>query len=179
MQTLFHSFVHCLNDRRAVFRQEQRSGAESSAHLLMLMLATVGIPSINTLGLWLKPTPAQAQVIVNPPVIVLPPVPEKRYVLVDFEVLGQDWGSVWVNGVEVYQFRNFNRRQVLRLKPGAYRIVVTGATRFDIWDAGYLDVVDDTNIVRVSLSKTGGAVVPNRPQLWLPDRTLDWTQVWR
>ncbi|MCS6812413.1 MAG: hypothetical protein NZ772_02405 [Cyanobacteria bacterium] len=129
-------------------------------------------------------SPALAQIIIAPPpVIIVPPdvvivPPEKRPVLVEFEALGKDWGSVWVNGQELVTFRNFNRRQAIALKPGAYRIVVTGTTRMDVWDAGYLDVSKDTNIIRIRVAKGYRLMPVSQPQVWLPDSNLDWMRVW-
>lgn len=136
---------------------------------MVMMLAGMGV----TIAL-----PALAQIIIAPPpVIILPP--EENPVLVEFEALGKDWGSVWVNGQEIVTFRNFNRRQAIALKPGAYRVIVTGTTRMDVWDAGYLDVSKDTNIIRIRIAKGYRLMPVSQSQAWLPDASLDWMNVWR
>lgn len=101
-----------------------------------------------------------------------------RATLVEFVARGDDWANVWLNQQNVFQPRNYNRRQVLSLCPGAYRIVFTGNTRFDVWSAGYLDV-GRTNIVRIAFSKNGLVEVQGDPSAWLPDESIDLNEVWR
>ncbi len=122
--------------------------------------------------------PTTAQIIITPPPIIVVP-PRDRPVVVDFEALDKDWGSVWIDGQEVLKFRNFDRRQAVVLQPGAYRVVVTGTTRIDVWDAGYLDVTGDATVLRVQLAKGRRIAITNQPYVWLPDNNLNWMDVWR
>ncbi len=133
--------------------------------LLGLLVATIALP-------------AAAQIIISPPPVIIVP-PRERPVLVDVEALGSDWGSVWINGRELMTFRNFDRRQAIYLPPGAYRVVVTGVTRIDVWDAGYLDISGDTSILRIRVAKGSRLASINQPQAWLPDESLNWMEVWK
>jgi hypothetical protein len=137
----------------------------NSLPLLGLLVATIALP-------------AAAQIIISPPPVILVP-PKERPVLVDVEALGRDWGSVWINGQERITFRNFNRRQAVYLPLGAYRVIVTGVTRIDVWDAGYLDVSGDTSILRIRVAKGGRLALINQPQAWFPDESLNWMEVWK
>ena len=112
-------------------------------------------------------------------VIIIQPPQAQPPVLVEFEALGKDWGSVWVNGEEVYRPKLYNRRQVFNLAPGSYRVVLTGITKYDVWSAGYLNV-GRTGTLRVVFSKTGGVEVQGDPSAWLPDRDVrNGIEVWR
>lgn len=88
-------------------------------------------------------------------------------VLVEFVARGDDWANVWMDGREVFQPRTFDRTKTVTLCPGAYKIIITGITRFEVWATGYLDI-GRTNIVRVAFSKDGRVEVSGDPNTWLP-----------
>ncbi|MEP0869405.1 hypothetical protein NDA01_06295 [Trichocoleus desertorum AS-A10] len=112
-------------------------------------------------------------------VIIVQPQQIQPPVLVEFDALGKDWGSVWINGEEVYRPKLYNRRQVLNLAPGSYRVVLTGITKYDVWSAGYLNV-GRTGTLRVVFSKTDGVYVQGDPSAWLGDRDVrNGMEVWR
>lgn len=114
-------------------------------------------------------------------VIILDPSGHDGYnssVLVEFNAQGKDWGRVWLNGKEAFRFLNLDRRETITLAPGAYRVVITGASKFDVWAAGYLNV-GQTHVLRVNFAKGQGVFVQGDPYAWLPDATLDPTQIWR
>lgn len=115
----------------------------------------------------------------NTVIIIDEPAEFDQRVLVEFDAQGQDWGTVWIDGNLVYRAKNFNRRQVVRLRPGSHRLILTGVTKHDIWAAGYLNV-GRASAMRVSFSKAGGVYVQNDPTAWLPDRDLkNPIEVWR
>jgi hypothetical protein len=117
--------------------------------------------------------PHDGNIIIIQPPQIQPPV------LVEFDALGKDWGSVWINGQEVYRPQLYNRRQVLNLAPGSYRVVLTGITKYDVWSAGYLNV-GRTGTLRVVFSKTDGVYVQGDPTAWLGDRDVrNGIEVWR
>lgn len=98
------------------------------------------------------------------------PVPTDQRVRVEFDALGTDWGAVYLDGRLIYQPHNFNRQHTVRLRPGGYRLEVTGVVRSDRWASGYLDIGrDNSNIVVVRFSKTGGVSVSGSPYVWIPD----------
>ena len=112
-------------------------------------------------------------------IIIQPPQQYQPPVLVEFDALGKDWGSVWINGEEVYRPQLYNRRQVLNLAPGGYRVVLTGITKYDVWAAGYLNV-GRTGTLRVVFSKAEGVYVQGDPSAWLGDRDVrNGMEVWR
>lgn len=112
-------------------------------------------------------------IIIQPPHQIQPPV------LVEFDALGKDWGSVWINGEEIYRPKLYNRRQVFNLAPGTYRVILTGITKYDVWSAGYLNV-GRTGTLRVMFSKTDGVYVQGDPSAWLGDRDVrNGIEVWR
>lgn len=115
-----------------------------------------------------------------PPTIYTGDCPDgySRPVLVEFVARGDDWGGVWLNKDLVFQPTNFNRRQTFNFCPGAYRLIFTGATRFQVWAAGYLDV-GRTNVLRIAFSKDGTVEVSGDRNAWLPDENIDSIEVWR
>lgn len=119
-------------------------------------------------------SPAKADVIINAPIIIQGGghghrVQEEDTVLVEFVAPGQEWANVRLNGRRVFEPRNFNRRQRLRLEPGAYYLEITGFNRFEVWSTGYLDVgLNDSNVMVVTFSKDRGVSVSN-PYAWIPD----------
>ncbi|HEY9748911.1 MAG TPA: hypothetical protein V6C63_09540 [Allocoleopsis sp.] len=117
--------------------------------------------------------PSNNVIIIQPPQQIQPPV------LVEFDALGKDWGSVWINGEQIYRPKLYNRRQVFNLAPGTYRVILTGVTKYDIWSAGYLNV-GRTGALRVTFSKTDGVYVQGDPSAWLADRDVrNGIEVWR
>jgi hypothetical protein len=112
-------------------------------------------------------------------IIIQPPQQFQPPVLVEFDALGKDWGTVWINGQKIYRPQLYNRRQVLNLAPGSYRVVLTGITKYDVWSAGYLNV-GRTGTLRVVFSKTDGVYVQGDPTAWLGDRDVrNGIEVWQ
>lgn len=107
------------------------------------------------------------------PIIVVPypyPYPEAEQVRVEFDARGTDWGAVYLNNRLVYRPGNFDRQETLYLPPGGYRLEITGVVRSDRWASGYLDLGrDDSQIVVIRFSKTGGVAVSGSPYVWIPD----------
>ncbi|QQE64655.1 hypothetical protein GFS31_13360 [Leptolyngbya sp. BL0902] len=98
------------------------------------------------------------------------PQPPATRVRVEFDALGTDWGAVYLDGRLIYQPHNFNRRHTVHLQPGGYRLEVTGVVRSDRWASGYLDIGrDNSQIVVIRFSKTGGVSVSGSPEVWIPD----------
>jgi hypothetical protein len=115
----------------------------------------------------------------NGNIIIIQPQQTQPPVLVEFDALGKDWGTVWINGQEIYRPKLYNRRQVLNLAPGSYRVVLTGITKYDVWSAGYLNV-GRTGTLRVIFSKADGVYVQGDPSAWLGDRDVrNGIEVWR
>lgn len=98
-------------------------------------------------------------------------------VIVELIARGDDWANVWIDGREVFQPRNFDRRKTVTLCPGAYRVIITGITRFEVWASGYLDV-GRTNVVRIAFSKDRGVEIAGDVNAWLPDNINDPVDVW-
>lgn len=98
------------------------------------------------------------------------PVPTEQRVRVEFDALGTEWGAVYLDGRLIYQPHNFNRQHTVQLRPGGYRLEVTGVVRSDLWASGYLDIGrDNSNIVVVRFSRAGGVSVSGSPYVWIPD----------
>ncbi|MFH7244272.1 MAG: hypothetical protein ACHWZW_15655 [Spirulina sp.] len=98
------------------------------------------------------------------------PVPAEQRVRVEFDALGTDWGAVYLDGRLIYRPHNFNRQHTVHLRPGGYRLEVTGVVQSDLWASGYLDIGrDDSNIVVIRFSRTGGVSVSGSPYVWIPD----------
>ena len=98
------------------------------------------------------------------------PQPPESRVRVEFDALGTDWGAVYLDGRLIYQPHNFNRQHTVYLRPGGYRLEVTGVVRSDRWASGYLDIGrDNSHLVVIRFSKTGGVSVSGSPEVWIPD----------
>jgi hypothetical protein len=98
------------------------------------------------------------------------PHPRQELVRVEFDALGSEWGAVYLDGQLVYRPHNFNRQKTIYLRPGGYRLEVTGVTQTDLWDSGYLDVGrDDSRLVVIRFSKASGVQVAGAPYVWIPD----------
>ena len=128
---------------------------------------------------------SQAQTTTNPPQQLQRPYSSSRCkgrdvqpVLVEFIARGDDWGNVWLNGKNLFQPRNFNRRYRINLCPKGYRVIITGTTKSDVWASGYLDV-GKTNFVRIAFSKNGGVEVSGDANAWLPDAENDPLEIWQ
>jgi len=115
----------------------------------------------------------RADIIINAPIILYPrdQLPQQR-VRVQFVALDDDWGAVYLDNRLLYRPGNFNRRQEFWLEPGSYRLEITGITRFEVWDSGYLDVGrDDAHVLVVTFSKQAGVVqVAGDAAAWIPDQ---------
>ena len=98
------------------------------------------------------------------------PVPAEEQVRVEFDALGTDWGAVYLDGRLIYRPHNFNRQHTVHLRPGGYRLEITGVVQSDRWASGYLDIGrDNSQIVVIRFSKTGGVLVSGSPYVWIPD----------
>lgn len=97
-------------------------------------------------------------------------IPREDRVRVEFDAQGTEWGAVYLDGRLVYRPHNFNRQHTLRLRPGGYRLEVTGVVSSDRWASGYLDIGrDNSQIVVVRFSRAGGVSVSGSPYVWIPD----------
>ena len=88
-----------------------------------------------------------------------------------FEALGSDWGAVYLDDRLIYRAYNHNRQESIYIRPGGYRLEITGVVRADVWASGYLDVGrNDANLLVIRFSKTGGVQVVGDPYVWVPDQ---------
>ncbi|MEM9120578.1 MAG: hypothetical protein AAGD09_22235 [Cyanobacteria bacterium P01_F01_bin.56] len=109
-------------------------------------------------------------VIPGYPVIIVPRDRRDREVTVRFIAQGDDWASIYLDGRLLFRANNTRRDHTVTLERGAYYLEITGVTRFEQWDAGYLDVGrNDTNIIVVRYGPTSGIRVAGDPYTWLPD----------
>lgn len=151
----------------------------------------LGLPSLGlvaSLGLLPAVPPSSApqplQPIANSIIIIRPPrphphpypypypypIPQEERVRVEFDAQGTDWGAVYLDGRLIYRPHNFNRQHRVHLRPGGYRLEVTGVVQSDRWASGYLDIGrDNSQIVVVRFSRTGGVTVSGGPYVWIPD----------
>lgn len=147
----------------------------------------LGLPSLSlVVGLGLLPNipfppdPQTIQPLANRVIIIHRPspwphpypvpIPTEQRVRVEFDALGTDWGAVYLDGRLIYQPHNFNRQHTVHLRPGGYRLEITGVVEFDRWASGYLDIGrDNSQIVVVRFSRTGGVSVSGSPYVWIPD----------
>lgn len=124
-----------------------------------------------------RSSPERSPVIIHPPVIWPYPYPYpprtriRERVRVVFAALGSDWAAVYLDGRLIYRAYNHNRQESIYLRPGGYRLEVTGVVRADVWASGYLDVGrNDANLLVIRFSKTGGVQVVGAPEVWVPDQ---------
>jgi hypothetical protein len=104
------------------------------------------------------------------PVILIPQQEVEETVTVRFIAEGNDWATIYLDDRILFRALNTRRNYAVELEPGAYRLQITGTTRFDEWGAGYLDVGrDDANLVVVRYSKTSGIRVSGDPFAWIPE----------
>ena len=104
------------------------------------------------------------------PVILLPQGEVEETVIVRFIAEDNDWATIYLDDRVLFRTLNTRRNYAVELEPGAYRLQITGASRFDEWGAGYLDVGrDDANLVVVRYSKTSGIRVSGDPFAWIPE----------
>lgn len=121
--------------------------------------------------------PLRADLIINIPVIIpgypvilLPQGEVEETVIVRFIAEDNDWATIYLDDRVLFRTLNTRRNYAVELEPGAYRLQITGASRFDEWGAGYLDVGrDDANLVVVRYSKTSGIRVSGDPFAWIPE----------
>ncbi|MDJ0704952.1 MAG: hypothetical protein QNJ46_16845 [Leptolyngbyaceae cyanobacterium MO_188.B28] len=96
--------------------------------------------------------------------------PPRRQVEVEFVALGREWATVILDGRRIFRPHNHNRRRRFTLEEGVYYLEITGVTRFEVWDSGYLDVGrSGANILVVTFSKKDGVRVSGDPNSWIPD----------
>jgi hypothetical protein len=115
----------------------------------------------------------------QPPIIIIHPTPWPPYprptprrdlVRVEFDAQGADWGAVYLDGRLIYRPHNFNRQKTVYLRPGGYRLEITGVARSDLWASGYLDLGrDNSRLVVIRFSKASGVQVAGAPYVWIPD----------
>lgn len=104
------------------------------------------------------------------PVIVVPRRQRRREVKVRFVAQGDDWATIYLDDRVLFRAGNTRRDHEVTLDAGAYRLQITGVSRFDVWDSGYLDLGrNDTNIVVIRYGKQAGIRVAGDPYAWLPD----------
>lgn len=106
------------------------------------------------------------------PVIVVPrrDRQERREVTLQFVAQGDDWASIYLDDRLLFRATNTRRNHSVELEPGAYRLEITGVSRFEVWDSGYLDVGrDDSNIVVIRYGKDNGIQAAGDPYAWIPD----------
>lgn len=147
------------------------------------LMVTAGLALLTT-GALPSPAPVAAEVLHAGITIYIPiELPDgtiiiaprrqavpRREVQVQFIAEGSDWASIYIDGRLRFNAFNTRRNYTLRLPAGGYRLQVTGTSRFDVWDSGYLDIGrNDANIVIVRYSKTAGVRVQGDPYVWLPD----------
>jgi hypothetical protein len=145
-------------------------GRRAVRGLQLLIITSLAILPLPTLA---QPTAsAEADIIIHPPIFwpYPRPIPRREPVRIEFDAQGTDWGAVYLDGRLIYRPHNFNRQETLYLQPGGYYLEVTGVVRSDLWASGYLDIGrDDSRIVVVRFSKTGGIQVSGGPYVWIPD----------
>jgi hypothetical protein len=138
--------------------------------LIALALGT-GLPTLGPTT-ELGQRRADRIIIIRPP-IVWPypqPIPAQETVRVEFDAQGTEWGAVYLDGRLIYRPHNFDRQKTLHLRPGGYRLEITGVVRSDLWASGYLDIGRDrSQIVVVRFSRSGGVAVSGSPYVWIPD----------
>lgn len=137
-----------------------------SASLPMERMLAQGSPSAGDAS--------ESDVIIHAPIIVPFPFPypvqTESKVRVLFVAEGTEWGAVYLDDRLLFRPHNFNRREEFWLEPGAYHLEITGITRFEVWDSGYLDVgTGDSGALIVIFSKEEGVRVSGNPQAWIPD----------
>jgi|GEM_PF-1128742 len=120
-------------------------------------------------------SPGRSPVMIHPPVLWPYPYPyppsTRERVRVVFEALGSDWGAVYLDDRLIYRAYNHNRQESIYIRPGGYRLEITGVVRADVWASGYLDVGrNDANLLVIRFSKTGGVQVVGDPYVWVPDQ---------
>ena len=136
---------------------------------MMLALVPVLAQPTGEVG---APEQLADRIIIYPPIIwpYPQPRPVEETVRVEFDAQGTEWGAVYLDGRLIYRPHNFDRRATLRLRPGGYRLEITGVVRSDRWASGFLDIGrDNSQIVVVRFSKTGGVRVSGDPNVWIPD----------
>ncbi|ASC73756.1 hypothetical protein XM38_047280 [Halomicronema hongdechloris C2206] len=157
-----------------------KTGSRPTNNWRRLLMASMPLIAGVLSGATLPPSAAEpvqpqlrADIIINAPIIVHPRdrLPQQR-VRVQFVALGDDWGAVYLDNRLLYRPGNFDRRQEFWLEPGSYRLEITGITRFEVWDSGYLDVGrDDAHVLVVTFSKQAGVVrVAGDAAAWIPDQ---------
>lgn len=107
------------------------------------------------------------------PVIVKPDSrrdSERRDVAVQFIAQGNDWASIYLDDRLLFRANNTRRNHRVEIEPGAYRLTITGVTRFDVWASGYLDVGrEGSNLIVIRYGKGQGVRVSGDPYAWIPD----------
>lgn len=113
-----------------------------------------------------------APIIIVPdyPVIVAPRRQRRREVKVRFVAQGDDWATIYLDDRLLFRAANTRRDHEVTLDAGAYRLQITGVSRFDVWDSGYLDLGrNDTNVVVIRYGKQSGIRAAADPYAWIPD----------
>lgn len=136
---------------------------------IALLLTLPGIPAIAQ-----SQPESQSDIIIRGPIIFPRPYPRyprrQQRVRVRFVVEGDAWGSVYLDNRLLFSPRTFNRDEEFWLDKRAYELEIRGATRFDVWDRGYLDVGrGDSGALIVVVSERAGVRVVGDPNAWLPE----------
>ena len=107
------------------------------------------------------------------PVIVVPrrrDRDEEREVTLQFVAQGDEWAAIYLDNDLLFRAANTRRNYSVTLEPGAYYLEITGASRFEVWGSGYLDVGrDNSNIIVIRYGKNSGIQVAGDPYAWIPD----------
>ncbi|MGF1521993.1 MAG: hypothetical protein ACFBSF_06695 [Leptolyngbyaceae cyanobacterium] len=150
-----------------------------------LLAALAASATLLTTGATLPPessaplTPQLADITINFPVVV-PGYPvivvprrdreEEREVTLQFVAEGDDWATIYLDDRLLFRASNTRRNYSVTLEPGAYYLEITGVSRFEVWDSGYLDVGrNDSNIIVIRYSKDSGIQAGGDPYAWIPD----------
>ena len=115
----------------------------------------------------------QPTTIIRSPVVWPYPYPTstQHRVRVIFEAQGSDWGAVYLDDRLIYRAYNHNRQESIQVRPGGYRLEITGVARSDVWASGYLDLGrDHSRLVVIRFSKDHGVQVSGDPYVWIPDQ---------
>jgi hypothetical protein len=153
------------------------------SRFLSFVLASVALTTTGATLPTVTPEPLQpitlADVSIQVPVVIpgypVIIIPRRRVeaqpdVLVRFIAQGDDWASIYLDGRLLFRANNTRRDYNLELEPGAYHLEITGTTRFDSWDSGYLDVGrNDSNIIVIRYGRESGIRVSGDSNVWIPD----------
>lgn len=136
--------------------------------------ATTAPPEVTAIApLRLADITLQVPVVIpHYPVIVVPrrEVEPEPSVTLQFVAQGDDWATIYLDDRRLFQAFNTRRTHAVTLSPGAYRLEITGVSRFEVWGSGYLDVGrEGSHILVIRYGKETGIEVAGDPYTWIPD----------